>query len=45
MRQPVGGFNMTAPKTAVRDPKFYSRSHPMIVRVFDESGALIQTHE
>jgi hypothetical protein len=25
--------------------KFYSRSHAMIVRVFDESGELIETHE
>jgi hypothetical protein len=25
--------------------KFYSRSHALIVRVFDESGALIETHE
>jgi hypothetical protein len=25
--------------------KFYSRSHAMIVRVLDESGALIETHE
>jgi len=25
--------------------KFYSRSHAMMVSVFDESGALIETHE
>jgi hypothetical protein len=25
--------------------KFYSRSHAVVVRVFDESGALIETHE
>jgi hypothetical protein len=30
---------------AISNAKFYSRSHPMIVRVFDESGALIETHE
>ena len=25
--------------------KFYSRSHPAIIRVFDKSGAAIKTHE
>jgi hypothetical protein len=25
--------------------KFYSRSHAMIVNVFDEAGALIETHK
>jgi hypothetical protein len=30
---------------AIGYAKFYSRSHAMIVRVFDESGALIETHE
>jgi hypothetical protein len=30
---------------AIGYAKFYSRSHPMIARVFDESGALIETHE
>jgi len=24
---------------------FYSRSQPVIIRVFDESGAVIETHE
>jgi len=24
---------------------FYSRSHATIIRVFDESGAVIETHE
>jgi hypothetical protein len=30
---------------AIGCAKFYSRSHAMIVRIFDESGALIETHE
>jgi len=25
--------------------KFYSRSHPAVIRVFDESGKVIETHE
>jgi hypothetical protein len=25
--------------------KFYSRSHDAVIRFFDESGALIETHE
>jgi hypothetical protein len=30
---------------AVYYAKFYSRSHPAIIRVYDESGAVIETHE
>ena len=30
---------------AVDYAKFYSRSHPAIIRVFDESGAVIEAHE
>jgi len=30
---------------AVIYAKFYSRSHPAIIRVFDESGAVVGTHE
>jgi hypothetical protein len=30
---------------AIGYAKFYSCSHAMIVRVLDESGALIETHE
>lgn len=30
---------------AIGYAKFYSRSHPAIIRVFDESGAVIETHE
>jgi hypothetical protein len=30
---------------AVSNAKFYSRSHPTTIRVFDESGAAVETHE
>jgi hypothetical protein len=30
---------------AVDYAKFYSRSHPVVIRVFDESGTVIETHE
>ncbi|MFZ3375213.1 MAG: hypothetical protein WA183_06640 [Chthoniobacterales bacterium] len=30
---------------AVGDAKFYSRSHDAVIRVFDESGTVIETHE
>ena len=29
---------------AVGYAKFYSRSHPAVIRVFDESGTVIETH-
>jgi hypothetical protein len=30
---------------AVSYAKFYSRSHPAIIRVYDEAGNVIETHE
>jgi hypothetical protein len=30
---------------AVGYAKFYSRSHPTIIRVYDDAGAVIGTHE
>jgi hypothetical protein len=42
---PFGRLWYGKPDDAVGYAKFYSRSHTMIVRVFDESGALIETHE
>ncbi|MFZ3375202.1 MAG: hypothetical protein WA183_06585 [Chthoniobacterales bacterium] len=30
---------------AVGYAKFFSRSHSAVIRVFDESGAVIETHE
>ena len=42
---PFGRLWYGLAKDAVGYAKFYSRSHAMIVRVFDESGGLIETHE
>jgi hypothetical protein len=30
---------------AIGYAKFYSRSHPALIRVFDEAGTVIETHE
>jgi hypothetical protein len=30
---------------AIGYAKFYSRAHDCVIRVFDQSGAVIQTHE
>jgi hypothetical protein len=30
---------------AIGYAKFYSRSHDAVIRVYDESGSLIETHE
>ena len=30
---------------AIGYAKFYSRSHPVVIRVFDEAGTVIETHE
>jgi hypothetical protein len=30
---------------AVGYARFFSRSHPVVIRVFDESGTVIETHE
>jgi hypothetical protein len=30
---------------AVGYAKFYSRSHPVVIRVFDQAGAVVETHE
>ena len=45
MRCRLADFGMALAEDAVGYAKFYSRSHAMIVRVFDESGGLIKTHE
>jgi len=42
---PFGRFWYADAKAAIGYAKFYSRSHAMMVRVLDESGALIGTHE
>lgn len=33
------------PNDAVGYAKFYSRSHAVVIRVFDESGLMVETHE
>jgi hypothetical protein len=45
---PFGGLWYGEPdaiSNAVDYAKFYSRSHPTVIRVFDESGTVIETHE
>jgi hypothetical protein len=42
---PFGGLWYLDPAAAVGYAKFYSRSHPAIIRVFDKSGIVIETHE
>ena len=42
---PFGRLYYVAITHAIDYAKFYSRSHPVIIRVFDESGAVIETHE
>jgi hypothetical protein len=42
---PFGRLWYVRAEDAIGYAKFYSRSNAMIVRVLDESGALIETHE
>jgi hypothetical protein len=35
----------TAISNAISFAKFYSRSHDAVIRVYDEAGNVIQTHE
>ena len=30
---------------AIFDAKFFSRSHPAVIRVYDDAGNVIETHE
>jgi hypothetical protein len=39
------GYSGEAEPKAISNAKFYSRSHNAVIRVFDESGALIKMHE
>lgn len=39
----VGGYSDAA--AAVRHAKSYSGSYPAVIRVYDESGSVIETHE
>jgi hypothetical protein len=38
-------FGIASPMKRLVTQSFYSRSHTVVVRVFDELGALIATHE
>jgi hypothetical protein len=48
MRWPFGRFSY-AEANAASNPigyaKFFSRSHPAVIRVYDEAGTVIETHE
>jgi hypothetical protein len=38
-------FSPDAISNVVGYARFYSRSHPVVIRVFDESGTVIEAHE
>jgi hypothetical protein len=40
-----GGLCYTKPDDAIDYAKFYSRSHDAVIRVYDEAGNVIATHE
>ena len=42
---PFGGLSYTKPDDAVSYAKFFSRSHDAVIRVYDEAGNVIETHE
>jgi hypothetical protein len=42
---PFGGLWYTKPDDAVSYAKFFSRSHDAVIRVYDDGGNVIQTHE
>ena len=42
---PFGGLWYTKVSDAVDYPKFYSRSHDAVIRVYDDAGNVIETHE
>jgi hypothetical protein len=42
---PFGGLWYTKPDDAVDYAKFYTRSHHAVIRVYDEAGNVIETHE
>ena len=42
---PFGGLWYTKPDDAVEYAKFFSRSHGAVIRVYDNSGNVIETHE
>jgi hypothetical protein len=42
---PFGRLSYTKPDDAVDYAKFSSRSHHAVIRVYDDAGKMIQTHE
>ena len=42
---PFGGLWYTKVSDAVDHAKFYSRSHDAVIRVYDDAGNVIETHE
>ncbi len=42
---PFGGLWYTKPDDAVQYAKFSSRSHHAAIRVYDETGNVLETHE
>jgi hypothetical protein len=42
---PFGMLWYTKPDDAVDYAKFFSRSHDAVIRVYDEAGNVIETHE
>ena len=42
---PFGRLWYTQPDDAVSYAKFFSRSHDAVIRVYDEAGNVIETHE
>jgi hypothetical protein len=42
---PVGRLWYTKPDDAVDYAKFFGRSHDAVIRVSDETGNVIETHE
>jgi len=42
---PFGALWYTKPDDAVDYAKFFSRSHDAVIRVYDDAGNVIQTHE
>jgi hypothetical protein len=42
---PCGGLWRPKPDDAIKHPKFRSRSHDAVIRVYDGAGNVIETHE
>jgi hypothetical protein len=40
-----GTLNRMRPAMRLITPSFYSRSHDAVIRVYDEAGNVIETHE